>query len=205
MGNRVGVRPLHRETFLDKEMPLILVSLPNPLPHHGVQNRGIRVGVRGSRFALPPLHRGLVNGHNVLLTRKDQGRLGVVLITPQPLIDPSPGSWSFGGIVVTDILVVKCIRQGVLRDDIQIPPVEVFVSLEFLRLEAFRKNHVGGDKATWVGSSIHKTVLGEVRQHVPAIHPAEPMVPLAAKRKILPETKGAEQQSQQGRSSRRHG
>ena len=36
MGHGVRVGPLHRKAFLHKETSLILVSLPDPLPHHGV-------------------------------------------------------------------------------------------------------------------------------------------------------------------------
>ena len=138
MGDGVGVGPLHREAFLHKEVALILVSLPNPFPHHGIQNRGIRVRVGCSRFALPTLHRTLVNGHDVLLTRKHEGRLGKMLVPTEPLIHPTPWSGTLRRIVVSDVLVIESIRQGVLRDNVEIAPVEVFVALKFLWLKTLR-------------------------------------------------------------------
>ena len=201
MRHGVGIRPLHWKALFHEKGPLVLVSLPDPLRHHRVEHGRVSVGVGGGRILLLRLDSPLVQGHDVFLPRKDEVSLGIVLVPTQPAVNPTPGCRSFRGIVVADVLVVESIGQSVLSDDIKVPAIKIRVPFVFWFLEAFRKNHVGRHKTTGIRSSKHKGIFGQVGQHIPSIHPAEPVISLAAKGKILPERKSADPQRQRGGQS----
>ena len=108
-----------------------------------------------------------------------------MLVPTQTLIHPTTGCRPLCRIVVSNVLIIKRIRKGVLRNDIKIPSIKIGISFMRWLFKAFGKNHIGRDKPSRIGSPINKTVFGKVGQHVSPIHPAEPVFPLAAKSQIL--------------------
>ena len=196
MRHRVRVGPFHGKTFLHEKWPLVLVPLPDPLRHHRIKHRGVGIGIRGTWVLLSPLDCPLIQGHNVFLPGQNQVGGGIMFIPTQPTIHPAAGLGSLGRVVVPDILVIEGVGQGVLGDDVKIPPVKIGVALVLRFFKAFRKNHVSRNKSPRIRSPEHKGVLGQIRQHVATIHPAEPMITLTTKGKILTKSKSPQHHGQ---------
>ena len=184
VGHGIGVGPLHRETFLDKELTLVLVLLENPLRDGRVVENAdvgiLRVG------AGREIHRDVAHDlHQFLLARHDGGIRRILLVAAQPFLEPAFRLRAPRSVVVVDVFLVESIGQGVLRDDDKVATVEVRVAAVLRIDKAFTEDHVGRHETSGVRATENKSVLRQVLQHVVPVVPAEPVVALTAERRVV--------------------
>src|SRR5205823_220021 len=78
-------------------------------------------------------------------------------------------------VMRADVIEIRAVRQGVLRDDINIAAVKVLVlqRLAFVRDEALAKNRVRRTETTRVRAAVQYRILGHLRVQRLAVRPFE--------------------------------
>ena len=184
VGHRVRIGPLHGKTFLDEKFPLVLVLLENPLRDGRVVKdadiRVLRIGP-GRQVCRNITH----DFHQLLLARHDRVADRILLVAAQPFLEPALRLRPARRVMIVDVFLVKRVGQGVLRDNDQITPVEIRVPPVLRVHETFPENHIGRHKPPRIRAAEHKGVLRQVLQHVMSVVPPEPVVALAAERRIM--------------------
>ena len=88
--------------------------------------------------------------------------------------------------MVVDVALVETISKGVLGNDHEITTIEIGIPTVFGIDEALSQDHVGWDEASRIRSAEKNRPFRQFCQHVVTVGPAKPVIPLAAKRSVVP-------------------
>ena len=61
-----------------------------------------------------------------------------MFVPPQPLIYPAPRTGTLRRVVIANVLIVKGVRQSVLRNNVEISSIKILIPFKPRRLEALR-------------------------------------------------------------------
>ncbi len=91
-----------------------------------------------------------------------------------------------------DVLKVRAVGQGVLRDNVHIAPIKFWVAFVFCGDKALTENHVGRAKSPRIGAAkedcvpIHFRInIKRRREHVVPVPKAKKMAPLFVVRPVI--------------------